>query len=231
MDNFSLIRWYSTMGLFHWLAINYFSYHIQHLVRILHLEPYQEGRTNFHSRLVLFTTLLHEGPNLNNYLFCCDNHLWPYVRCLLSPSCSSHHFENRLQFHLPPYAISHLTPCSSSRTGTISVRQDRYSVLHGTLITLAGSSSLAPTLITSSDQLNTVLGFIDSTSPDTSKTHSRSLVLPWGPSPGPIQLKTPWVSGTYEIHLSGDAELLCRLFLTSQYSGSNLPRRSLTNLE
>ena len=105
----------------------------------------------------LFATSPGEGPNLSNYLFCCDHHLWPCICLISSPSCSSHHFENLLLVHLPPCAISHSTPCSSSRTGIISVRQDRFTLLHDTLTSLEGSSSLAPTLITSSDQLNTVL--------------------------------------------------------------------------
>ena len=47
--------------------------------------------------------------------------------------------------------------------------QDRYSLLPDMLTTLPESSSLASTLITSSDQLNTVLGFIDSTPADTGR--------------------------------------------------------------
>ena len=78
---------------------------------------------------------------------------------------------------------------------------------------------------------NTVLGFIDRTSPDAGSTHSGSLVLPWGTSPGPLQLETPWVSGTYQIHLSADAELLNRLCLTSLYAVSTISWRSLTNSE
>ena len=57
-------------------------------------------------------------------------------------------------------------------------------------------------------------------------THSRSLVLPWGASPGPLQLQTPWVSGTYQIHLSATTELLC---ITLQYAVSNESWGSLTN--
>ena len=41
-------------------------------------------------------------------------------------------------------------------------------------------------------------------------------------SPGPLQLETPWVSGTYQIHLPADAELVNRLCLTSLYAVSTI---------
>ena len=56
--------------------------------------------------------------------------------------------------------------------------QDRYSLLPDMLTTSPESSSLASTLITSSDQLNTVLGFIDSTPADTGRCmHADTEVL------------------------------------------------------
>ena len=70
--------------------------------------------------------------------------------------------------------------CFKSHVDCLALQQaqDRYSLLPDMLTTSPESSSLASTLITSSDQLNTVLGFIDSTPANTGRCmHADTEVL------------------------------------------------------